>query len=115
MLLRPAYKGLRPLHRSAAISLTLQRYSLPDGHVKYGAAPAGAFDWTQGGLSGAWGRGSPVATSECLRHSEAPTEPTGETPNKLHWNIENDIPMPFLPTIRAGWHLHEYKPPVPIR
>lgn len=25
------------------------------------------------------GRGSPVATSKCQRHLEAPTEPTGET------------------------------------
>ena len=29
--------------------------------------------------NGPQGRGSPVATSECQRHSEAPTEPTGET------------------------------------
>ena len=29
------------------------------------------------------GRGSPVATSECQQHSEAPTEPTGETQQAL--------------------------------
>ena len=29
------------------------------------------------------GRGSPVATSECQRHSEAPTEPTGETRDRM--------------------------------
>lgn len=49
--------------------------------------------------SGAWGRGSPVATAGCHRHPAAPTEPTGETPNKPHGNIQKDIPMPCLPTL----------------
>ena len=40
------------------------------------AAPQGVFDWTQSGQSGAWGN-----------------------PNKLHGDIENDIPMPCLPTL----------------
>ena len=39
------------------------------------AAPQGVFDWTQSGQSGAWGY-----------------------PNKLHGDIENDIPMPCLHT-----------------
>ncbi len=34
------------------------------------------------GLSGDWGRGLPVATAVCRRHTATPTEPAGETPNK---------------------------------
>ena len=33
------------------------------------------------------GRGSPVATSKCQRHLEAPTEPTGETGWLVSWCI----------------------------
>ena len=76
-------QGARPLRRSAAIPMTLLCHFLPAGHAKHGAAPTGAFDWTQSGQSGAWGN-----------------------PNKLHRNIENDIPMPCLPMIGslyAGW------------
>ena len=40
-----------------------------------------------------------MATSEGRRRSEVPTKPTGETPNKLHWNIVFDIPMPCWPTL----------------
>ena len=66
-------QGACPLRRSAAIPITLLRHFLPAGHAKHGAAPTGAFDWTQSGQSGAWGN-----------------------PNKRHRNIENDIPMPCL-------------------
>ena len=54
----------------------LLRHSLPAGHTKHEAAPTGAFDWTLCGQSGVWGN-----------------------PNKLHQNIENDIPIPCLPVI----------------
>ena len=39
----------------AAIPITLLRHSLPAGHAKHGAAPTGAFDWTQSGQSGLGG------------------------------------------------------------
>ena len=68
-------QGARPLRRSAAVPLTLLHRFLPADHAKHGATPSGVFDWTQSGQSGAWGN-----------------------PNKLHRNIENDIPMPCLPT-----------------
>jgi hypothetical protein len=55
--------------------MTLLCHFLPAGHAKHGAAPTGAFDWTQSNQAGAWGN-----------------------PNKLHRNIENDIPMPCLHT-----------------
>lgn len=69
-------QGARPLRRSAATPMMLLHHFLPAGHAKHGAAPTGAFDWTQSGQSGAWGN-----------------------PNKLHRNIENDIPMPCLPVL----------------
>ena len=69
-------QGARPLRRSAAIPMTLLCHFLPAGHAKHGAAPTGAFDWTQSNQAGAWGN-----------------------PNKLHRNIENDIPMPCLPVL----------------
>ncbi len=34
------------------------------------------------GLSVGWGRGLPVATAVCRRHTAAPTEQADETPNK---------------------------------
>ena len=40
------------MRRFAAIPMTLLRHSLPAGHAKHGAAPTGAFDWTQSGQSG---------------------------------------------------------------
>ena len=39
----------------AAIPITLLRHFLPAGHAKHGAAPTGAFDWTQSGQSGLGG------------------------------------------------------------
>ena len=68
-------QGIHPLRCSAAILHNAAALLSPAGHAKHGAAPAGAFGWTQSGLSGAWGN-----------------------PHKLHRNIENDIPMPCLPT-----------------
>jgi len=74
-------QGARPLRRSAATPMMLLHHFLPAGHAKHGAAPTGAFDWTQSGQSGAWGN-----------------------PNKLHRNIENDIPMPCLLRFwLSGW------------
>ena len=67
-------QGAHPLRRSAAIPLTSLHRFLPAGHAKHGATPSGVFGWTQSGQSGAWGY-----------------------PNKLHGDIENDIPMPCLP------------------
>ena len=69
-------QGAHPLRRSAAIPLTSLHRFLPAGHAKHGATPSGVFGWTQSGQSGAWGY-----------------------PNKLHGDIENDIPMPCLPTL----------------
>ncbi len=70
-------QGAHPLRRSAAIPMTLLCHFLPAGHAKHEAAPTGAFDWTQSDRAGAWGN--------------------PKNPNKLHRNIENDIPMPCLP------------------
>ena len=78
-------QGARPLRRSAAIPMMLH-YSLPAGHAKHGAAPTGAFGWTQSGQSGAWGN-----------------------PNKLHRNIENDIPMQLVPSICICYNIHKTK------
>ena len=71
-----AHKGHVPCAALRLSPVTLLCHFLPAGHAKHGAAPTGAFDWTQSGQSGAWGN-----------------------PNKLHRNIENDIPMPCLPVL----------------
>ena len=48
------------------------------------AAVIGATDRKDGYLERC---GSPVATSECAGHSEAPTEPSGETGWRVSWCV----------------------------
>ena len=48
------------------------------------------------------GRGSPVATAESRRHSAAPTEPTGETPNKRVKYSKRISSLIACPRLRYG-------------
>lgn len=51
------------------------------------------------GQSGAWGRGSPVATARCRRHPAAPTKAAAETPNERIGKSQRDIPIHCSPTV----------------
>ena len=78
------------------------------GGVGYSEAVAPTLKGTAGGncmpsvlCFNDQGRGLPVATSECHRRSEAPTEPTGETRNQMHCTEDTAC------TLRVQEHGHQ--------
>ena len=54
---------------------------------------------SKSGQSGAWGRGSPVATAGGRRQPAAPTEATAETPNERIGKSQRDIPIHCSPMV----------------
>ena len=55
-------------------------------------------------LVGGQGCGSPVATSKCCKHFEAPTEPTGET-SSLQGSRGNALPSDMMLCVISYWVL----------